>query len=225
MYRIIALLCVLLFTGCTSALPPRPSNDNNYEADFRYPQLTANFALQEKVIYPDPRQGVMLHYIDRRMYGDLINVFVYPVPDILWDNRHETLNEQMAMVLGEIEQAVKLGMYQFKTEAVLSDFTFVHEGSEYAGKKARMQVGFGPEKILDSDIFLFLAEDKIIKFRTSFDASFTPDWTGDAIVRELLPEITPPPESEFMRNLRAQYLQQAAEQIMRALRDAGIEKK
>lgn len=222
MKRTLLLLgLVVLVSACGTAPTKRPANDSNYETDFRYPELTEHYVLQQKVIFPEPEFGAMLRYTDKRMYGDLITVYVYPVPGISWDNPDETLNHEMSNVLAEIDHAIKMGVYSARSEAALSDFAFVHEDQAFAGKKARMQLIHQSKQVLDSDVYLFLAEDKLIKFRTSFDASFTPDWTGDGIVKEILPGITPPPESEYMRELRAEYVNKMAAEVMRALLDAS----
>lgn len=151
------------------------------------------------------------------MYGDLISIYVYPVPSTTWENQKETLEFEMENVLAEIDHALTMGIYSSRGKAELSDFEFNQANKTYQGKKARMQLAQVNGKLLDSDVYLFLAEDKIIKFRTSFDANFTPDWTGDAIVEELLPEITPPPESEYMHQLREKHRDEMADQLIRAL--------
>ncbi len=211
---------LLVLTACNTSTPTkasRPANDNNYETDFRYPELTEHYALQEKIIYPDPGYGVMLRYIDRRMYNDQITVYVYPVNALDWSEPDELLAEHREQVLAEIQQAVAMGLYLSSTPAQLSDFMVDHEGKVFRGKKARLQLVLPNGSAMDSDTYLFIGEDKFIKFRISFDAGFTPDMSGDDIVRELLPGIVPPPESEFMREVRESHRQRVADTLLKVL--------
>jgi len=199
---VLVLISVCMF-ACASQ---RPKDATNYENDLAYPKEAFPYIFTKKHVYDDPLGGISLTYIDQNNPSDFITIYVYPVPAVDWDDKQLTLNSEMDAVLMEVDYMVQLGRYESRTsdrrnfikipdssreaEGLESVFKYVYKGVEYNS--------FG---------YLFIEEDKLIKFRASFVADESPSWDGRHIVQTLLPAIDAPPESDYMKKLRAEFKQ------------------
>lgn len=209
---------MLLLSACASQ---RPKDASNYEAELRFANEAYPFVFLEKKIFDDPLAGVMLRYADMKNPGDLITVYVYPIPSISWDDKSSALSEEMDSVLGEVDYMVRLGHYKSRGEEVRSDFEVSAGGADFSGKKAQFYFADGNGITYDSYAYLFISKDKFVKFRTSFNAKDTPDWSGDEIVGTLLPTIEVPGESPYMSSMRENHRQQMATQFMNLIMEAA----
>lgn len=211
------LLLTALLSACASQ---RPKNDSDYEKDLIYPKDAYPLVFVEKKIFDDPMGGVMLRYVDENHPSDYITVYVYPIADISWDNTEDVLAEEMKTVLAEVDYMVQAGRYSSRTPETQEKFTVEQAGQEVTGLKAKFSFIQDDKVEYDSFAYLFIEEDKFIKFRTSFATTETQNWSGDEIVKKLLPGIKVPPESEYMKNLREQHRQKMAEQLLELLKSA-----
>ena len=184
---------------------PRPANASNYERDLIYPRETENFVFDGLVQYDDPFYGTAVSYIDKRDYPDIITVFFYPIPATTWRDQNFIFNNEIDSFILELDRTVEVGAYQFHGEGSRSDYTVKHQDRIYLGKKVHFEFANKQGLVFNADAYFFIQKDKFIKIRTSSRKDFTPDWNGDLIVDELLPEFVVPDESEFMRELRDQY--------------------
>ena len=151
----------------------------------------------------------------------MITVYVYPIAATDWENQQQTLDNHMNLVMEEVQHAVELGKYSRVGEATRTDFNFEYDGKEFRGLKSTFNAWLKEgDTQLDSNAYLFISEDKFIKFRTSFDSLLTPDWNGDEIVKEILPELIVPPESPYMKNLREEHRQAQQQQLIELLMKA-----
>ena len=221
------ILISVLFIGLIQACGTQQiKNDINYETDLGYPQETENFVVKDIHVYDDPFLGAALTWIDPRYPSDNITLYVYPVPKTDWSDVNETLSEEMDRVYEAVKYSVEQGKYTQVEAEEREAFAFEEEGEMFSGLKSAFNTYLENDRKINSNAYLFIIEDKFVKFRTSFDALLTPDWNGDNIVKELLPVIEVPPESEYVRNIRAQHREveeQQSQELIKLLLEA-IEK-
>ncbi len=216
MRTLLALLIVALVAGCAS----QPKiHSSNYERDLIAPNETENFIQVEKTIYPQPQYGVGMSYANKRHPSDHTTVYIYPIPSIDWSDNEATLAKEMKPVLTEVDAMVSHGRYDSATAAAESPFIFTANEQTYNGLKAHFSFTT-QQRAYDSDAYLFIQKDKFIKFRVSFDSELTANWNGDAAVKELLPLITVPDESPWMRENREHHREQIQKQFIDALNKA-----
>ena len=195
-------LLLLCLAGCaTQQVPDRVQ----YEQSFTYPEETDNFVLDGKTVFDHPLMGAALTYIDRQYPTDVITVYVYPIPATGWDNQIDTLSAEMDRVFEEIDHIVNEKHFIKRTPEVREAFHVDTPAISYNGLKASFDLVRDDNAKMNSNTYLFIANDKFIKFRTSFFSNPDFDWNGDKIVNELLPRIKVPPESQYMASLREQY--------------------
>jgi len=187
-------------------LPPRPLNATNYQQDLIYPRETEYFvAVDELTEFADPWYGAAISYLDKRDYPDIITVFIYPIPATSWTNQEQIFDSEIDTFLLELESTVNVGAYQSVDSQTSSDYLIENNDNTYKGKKIHYEFTNKQGLGFNSDVYLFLQKDKVIKIRTSSRKDFTPDWNGDLIANELLPEFVVPGESEYMRIIREEH--------------------
>ncbi len=220
---LLILLCILL-TACANT---RPKTATSYHASNITPSMTEGFALMNKKVFDEPMLGVQYKYENKSFPEDLIDIYIYPIGQSSWEDTDTTLNGEIHHALQDIDTVIKHGIYKSRSTEQLTDFIFTHEKQKFTGKKAQLTITNPQDELSYSDIYLFIAQDKFIKFRTSFNSKYTRKWTGDDIVKELLPEINVPTESVYMKNIRAEHKkkmqQDLMEVLMQALKQANSE--
>lgn len=210
-YKVL-IFSIFLFLGCSTTKPY-----SNYEQDLTLPKETENFMLVDKQVFEEPELGMMVRYIDKVFPEDNITVYIYPIRNIQWDDQESTLNKEMDYIFSDIDLAIQEGFYKSRSEDKRSEFMVNASTQPYTGIKASFTLTDKDDVFFYSDNFLFIAEDKYIKFRTSFDSRMNKELTGDEIVKELLPLIKVPAESPYMQNKRMVYKQKIQEDFLKLL--------
>lgn len=220
MKQLFIIITILSLCACA---PQRPITASSYPQNTTYPQQTENFVLQEEHLYPDPLAGVKLQYLDIDYLSDNISIYIYPIPSTSWENHSEITREEVQSALNEIDYMIRQGYYDSRGKETLSEFSFTNKNSQYQGSKARFSMKRESQTQQDSEIFVFIDEDKFVKFRISFDSQITSNHTGDVIVKELLPLISAPKESAYMQELREEHKQAQTQQLLQLLLQAAQE--
>lgn len=199
-WRFLLPLSLLLLLGACANQRPKEAVD--YSSLQVAPAETDSFVLINSKQFDQPELGAGYNYVDRKYPDDKISLYIYPIAKFDWTDIDSTLEEEMARVIAEINYAVNAGIYD--SAKVEGDAVYPVEikGIQYQGRRAELKIEKG-EQTLSSFAYIFIDEDKFIKFRISFNAQLSPGWTGDEAVAELLPEIKVPPESAYMNQLRA----------------------
>jgi len=216
-------LSVFLLLGLSACGSQPVQNANPYNSELSYPDETEHFVAEKRHIFEDPLLGVMVKWLDKAYDSDVITLYVYPIPKTAWDNVEEVLSQEMDNVVAEVDHAIEQQRYQSRGAEVREPMMFDYDGQGYAGLKSSFTLERADGIRLLSNAYLFVAEDKFIKFRTSFDARITPDWNGDNVVKELLPLLQVPPESGYMKALREQQRmveEQQMQSLMKLLMEA-----
>jgi len=220
MQKLIAIIFCLFLASCASI---RPESASDYKDQLQYPDETGNFVMINKKIFDEPMLGVLLEYTNKQYTRDNIDLYVYPIASFDWSDKEETLGEEMQRVLAEIDQAIEYGYYKARSPEVTEAYSFSEAGKEYSGLKSSFEFTDNNGIKYYSNAYLFLDKDKYLKFRTSFNSIDTVPWNGDEAVRELLPAIQVPSESEYMAGLRAEHKKRVMQDIMKLLLQAAQE--
>jgi len=211
------LLCALSLLLNACAHKGRPTNASNYDTPGLAPQISDDFVLLEKKIFEHPALGTMLRYLDQNNPNDNITIYIYPIDKIAWDNPLETINAELQRSLQEVDRAVQHGHYKSRFKETISEYKVYSEGKTYTGKKAQLNIVNQLDQLFYSDIFVFVAQDKFIKFRTSFNGENSHFWTGDDIVDSILPHLNVPPESLYMKRIRGAHKRKLQQQFLELL--------
>lgn len=214
------LLLFMVITLLNACASQRPKNASNYETDLVFPKEVYPFKFVDKNVFQDPLSGVMLRYVDIKNPTDYITAYIYPIPNLSWDDRDQTLSAEMKHVLAEVDYIVDLGQYQSRDKEANTKFVFTSESKQYDGLKSTFTFVDKSGANFDSFAYLFISQDKFVKFRISFNSEETPNWSGDEIVKTLMPEIVVPNESNFMKDLRKQHEEKISNQLLNFLLQA-----
>ncbi|MBN8429588.1 hypothetical protein JF535_01865 [Microbulbifer salipaludis] len=217
----IAIICCLTLASCASV---RPKNATDYESQLGYPDETRNFVIINKKVFDEPMLGVMLEYTNKQYTRDNIDLYVYPIANYSWSDTEETLSGEMERVLAEVDQAIEYGYYQGRGEETIEPFQFSVDGDNYSGLKASFELTDKNDVTHFSNAYVFLEKDKYLKFRTSFNSIDTVPWNGDDAVKELLPTLEVPGESQYMADLRAAHKQRVTQNLMNLILQAAQQK-
>ena len=211
------LFVSLLIFSCAST---KQDELSDYDKDLKAPITTNEYALKDKQVFENPSLGAMLKYENRDYPEDTVTVYVYPINAITWDDKNAIIQDELLYALGDVDAAIEYGYYKSRTPELISDFSFNTQNREFQGKKAEFTIITKNDVPLYSDVFMFIAEDKYIKFRTSFDKCSINRSMGDETVKSLLPQIKVPAESIYMKELRAAHEKKIQQDLMRLLQQA-----
>lgn len=215
--NIYLLILCLLTISCASK---RPAIYTDYDKNLVAPHSIGEIILMDKIVHDDPLLGVSLAYQDKAFPEDRINIYIYPMREISWENKPDILNTNIGLALKDVDTVIEYGHYKSRTAETLSDFNFTSNDVQYSGKKAAFNMFTNNGILVFSDIYLFIAQDKLIKFRTSFNSHLTKQSMGDSIVEKILPHIQVPPESIYMKNLRKEHKKKMRKQLMNIILEA-----
>ncbi|WP_444944427.1 hypothetical protein ACJJIK_05160 [Microbulbifer sp. ZKSA006] len=218
--KIFVVLTSIIVASCGSI---RPHDASNYQQDLIAPEETNSFVLEKSSIFDEPMLGIALKYDNKQYPTDIINVYIYPIDTISWEDTDEIIAIEMKDIRDEIDLAVEHGHYKARSEESIEAFNFKTGNKSYSGQKSSFMLTDKNDIEYFSNSYVFIDKDKYIKFRTSFDSRATVKWNGDTAVKEILPEITVPGESEYMRNLRAEHQKEINQELIELLFQATKE--
>lgn len=170
---------------------------SNYEKDLITPDKISGFELVGQFLYNNPLLGTVITYINPEFYSDKIDLYIYPIRRVKLDNQAALLareSENIKMEFNTIANQLEWTNVNFSTIKPLevNDNGYSIKGVYFEGD---YQEKLG-EKAFTS-VYLFKLKDKFVKFRASFPERFITKH-----IKEIIPQITVPNESIFMKNLR-----------------------
>ncbi|NMP17942.1 hypothetical protein [Thalassotalea sp. Y01] len=175
---------------------------SDYEKDFQLTEKIGDFAINFKYVYTDPFLGASMRYHHQKYLSDYIDIYVYPIRRIEWQDGRDALNEEINLVRQEIEYVI--GQQQ-NLSVTTEDNQFIQLALEHGDTQGVFFDGIisetGQEDLYTST-YVFINGDKFVKFRATFPASFS-----KTFVEQALPLIQVPTESHFMAKLRDEYRQ------------------
>lgn len=182
----------------------RPINASNYETYLIYPKETDNFIGSDVVQFDDPFQGAAVYFEDKNNRANTITLLVSPILAADWQDQERILSDISRSYLVELDEIVKQGIYLSRESETVKEFIVNKDSQSFKGKKI---VYFytdvrGVNSI--ANIYYFLQKDKMVNFRISSPILAGQNWSGDNIVETLLPTISVPNESTYMRQIREQ---------------------
>ncbi|MCF2858409.1 hypothetical protein L1286_13050 [Pseudoalteromonas sp. SMS1] len=216
-HALIGVLILFLAACQATQQASRPTNASDYDNDFIAPRVAGELMLVDKTVFEQPEYGMSLKYVDENFPKDFVTVYIYPIGKVSWDDTQEVVSDELESVLAEIDAAKKLGKYKEVNPATVQAVTFDANGKTFVGKQAQFTIQLKNSAEYHSEAYVFISEDKYIKFRLSFPVHTARENTGIDIVKTLLPEITVPKESEYMYTLRESHRKKMVEQWMKLI--------
>ncbi|MBQ4811525.1 hypothetical protein J8M20_09260 [Pseudoalteromonas luteoviolacea] len=212
----------LLMAACqTTQQVSRPTNASDYDQNLSAPKIAGELILVDKKVFEQPEYGASLKYVDESFPADFITVYIYPIAKTSWDDTEEVVTEELQHVMEEIEAAKKLGKYQAVQSITMQMVQFEAKGKKFLGKQAQFIMQLQNGAPYHSEAYVFIAEDKFIKFRLSFPKHTARDNTGIDIVKTVLPDIRVPKESEYMHTLRESHRKEMVQKLMKLLMESA----
>ncbi|AWB66977.1 hypothetical protein C2869_11250 [Saccharobesus litoralis] len=187
----------------TEKAPPKPLPviPSNYDKDLKFPDQTASLVMLERHTYEEPLLGASIRYENRYYDEDEIAIYTYPIRHFSWQHNRYLLSSEMRNIFSEIDNAVAQGLYQKREGKEVSVYQFYWHGKQYSGLKAKTKIYLLSGLEYTSYSYLFVQKDKFIKFRIS-QPNANNLAAPDNLVREILPYIDVPSESNYMSKLR-----------------------
>lgn len=174
---------------------------SDYEKDFQGPSNIADFVAAQSIIFNDPFLGRMNTYLHSQHHSDKIDLIVYPVRKAHWNTDQEAITEELERAKKEITYVAKeKGYSQPDFDEVQSLETEI-AGKSVQGLFTTASIIGDLEEQLYSSTFMFILEDKFVKFRATFPANFISEDILTALGQLKVPE-----ESDFMAALRKKHL-------------------
>ncbi len=189
-----------------------PSSD--YAKDLVYPEEVYSLRYSTQHKFENPLWGIQLRYGHIFSKNDMLDVFIYPIPKVSWEETLEVLKQENQFVIDEINKAVEKKHYQSvnieKTEEVFL--------ANQQGIKTSLELVDSQDAKYQSYSYIFIQKDKFIKLRFSFlkgDGTGLPN--ADLLAEQLVTSISVPPESPFMKAKREEVIQQQASELIKQL--------
>lgn len=173
-------------------------NSEDYNEDLQVPARVSAFELRDKVVYNDPLQGSMLTYQDPQYGEDRIEVSVYPIPTSDISDTPQVLHNEANKLRANLHGFVKRHQLPPLSMTENKLLRWQAKDKEFSGYYLDASIESSDKEPFYAAYFFFVREDKIVKFSTTFPASFAMDF-----VKEALPQMQVPQESVFLSKLRA----------------------
>lgn len=167
---------------------------SDYTNKLVLPDFLGEFQLARQYLYPDPFKGVLARYLHPTFSEAVIDISIYPVLAPL-------SGEQSLRIGHELEDAVDQAR-QIAVDRAMAMQIMRHqqpfEGvSPLAGVMSEITAESDSGEALYASIYVFQLEDKFVKFSTTF-----PSRIADPLVSQALNELSVPPQSALMKELR-----------------------
>jgi len=170
---------------------------SDYEKDLITPQKISNFESVEQFLYNNPLLGTVITYANPEFHSDKIDLYVYPIRHVKLDNQAALLARESQNIKTEFDAIAKQLEWTNINFSTIKPLEIT--GNDYAIKGIYFEGDYQPklgEKSFTS-VYLFKLKDKFVKFRTSFPERYITKY-----IKEIIPQITVPDESIFMKKLR-----------------------
>ena len=172
---------------------------SDYHADLKLPQAINAFELYDMQLYHDPLQGAVARYSHPDYPGDVIDVFVYPVftPGDLETDPQIQITKELRKEIDDIELITASRDIQGVTIGDIRAIDWHSNQRHFRGMYFDVQAIDDDGEPLFTTTYLFQSKDKFIKFSANF-----PGRIAENMVKDSLPAIEVPDQSQLMRDLR-----------------------
>jgi hypothetical protein len=194
-------MTALLLAACSKKIP------SEYTSPAVFPEHTQAYQLTQQELYADPMNGIGLRYHDKAKPTSRFDVNIYPVGSLYWQQLEPLLEGEIAVILSDRDYLIAQGKWQEKRAVMRTPVTITGQ----AGVRLQWYL-WAPNKIQHEIVFLFLQQDKWIKFSffkmaAAYDNADAMNLAqqAEAAVWQLLPELHAPPESPLVAQKRAEH--------------------
>lgn len=198
----LVLAALAVFTFWPKPLKPAPPSPVAL-----FPTHTAQWQLTTQNLFADPMNGLGLRYSHTQNPSLSVDVNIYPVGALYWDNNPYLLDDEADVILNDMDYLVKEGTFTARLNtlrekttlngqpALLVHFYLTHKGP------AQHRV-----------VLLQQQQDKFVKFtHTSTQPHENPIATLQSMALELLAQLQVQPEQANVQALRQAHRQKMAQ--------------
>ena len=174
---------------------------SDYLEDLSHPETIEDFRFYSENNFHDPFLGTRINYLHSPT-GIAYDVFIYPVRDTNWDDETKVLSSELEIAMNELRLVAK---ERGRDDILLGDPSTqtLSDGRRLVGCSGMWNEN-GIE--MQTEILIYLAEDKFVKLRVSAAAGVELDAYG--FINALSNEMAVPEESLFMARLRQRIRQE-----------------
>lgn len=171
---------------------------SDYEKNLTLPPTIAGFELAQRLVHNDPLYGSLSTYASQAHHNDKIDIFVYPIRQVLLEDQDSVLAKEMQYLKREIRMFAEQLQWQELNFAKASKLVIDGDAKQIKGLsfEATYLQDFG--EVNYSSTYLFMMQDKFIKVRATFPKRYLDEHISQAITAIKVPQ-----ESLFMAQLRA----------------------
>ncbi len=173
---------------------------SDYHQEMTIPSTIGDFSLQQQALYRDPMQGSIARYEHPEYADAVVDITVYPVSPFAYTNTMDDadllaaeLSSEQLQVQALVEQA---GINEYSISDV-KPLKIEQHDQVLEGYAFEVKLNTGIEPVYTTN-YLFKKGDKFVKLSGNF-----PGMVMLPIVEQSIAKIEVPPESKFMRSMRA----------------------
>lgn len=177
---------------------------SDYQESLTVPDYLGEYQLLGQQLFRHPMLGTQVRYQNPAYDEDILDLFIYPINQLDWQNSDQVITEELMTVQHELVNLKSQGYirdYQFKP---MQPIEITLAGELYQGKFFEGVLSYKEKEDEPSSTFVFVMEDKFVKIRTS-----TPAYFAMPYIKQLVTDLQVPQVSEFMQSYRQQQMEAA----------------
>jgi hypothetical protein len=170
---------------------------SDYQHELTIPENISDFQFSQKHQFADPLQGVMVRYLHPLYVGDVIDLYVYPIVNASWSDAKLTIKQELDKVSGEMRGVADSQQMAALNIGDMQELQWNIGDKSYKGYYLSADAEDAHEQKIYASTYIFVLNDKYIKFTATFPANIATDF-----IKQAVPYIKVPQESILMAELR-----------------------
>jgi len=179
-------------------------NASDYAGNLICHDSIGGFKFLNQYIDHDPLRGTSLHYVRNELSLDKIDVLVYPIRRLSWEDEKATSKEEAINFQKEVDLLQLDGQWQNVNLAPVEFMPWDVDGVEHSGARIIGTFEMSTGKQFALGMYLFIKEDKFIEIRTIIGVSDgRPEIEGEieGTIRNISPPRSPCSWRTYARNI------------------------
>lgn len=170
---------------------------SDYQHELSIPENISDFQFSQKHQFSDPLQGVMVRYLHPKYVGDVIDLYVYPIANASWSDAKLSIKQELDKVSGEMRSVANSQQMAALNIGDMQELQWNIADKNYKGYYLSADAEDAHEQKIYASTYIFVLNDKYVKFTTTFPANIATDF-----IKQAVPHIKVPQESILMAQLR-----------------------
>jgi hypothetical protein len=197
-------------------LTPEHVHQRLYASDYANALIAPNeiesFTKYSVHKFVDPLLGAAVRYRHLSPESGHIDVFVYPVRAIEWQDVPTVLTQESKSVRRDLTRLKDQGVHQLVR---LNDDEMLHWSGVFGSidlLRFEGEIANADFQPYDTSTYLYLDQDKLVKIRSTTPRNAPISVDSAQFVRSLMATLQVPPESQYMRQARQRWLNNRSQQ-------------